>query len=67
MKLRVPLVVVGVVLVLLGLLWALQGAGVLGGSIMSGQRMWLIIGIIVAIVGVVLGYFGLAPRQQRAS
>ena len=67
MKLRVPLVVVGVVLVLLGLLWALQGAGVLGGSIMSGQRMWLIIGIIVAIVGVVLGYFGLAPKQQRAS
>jgi len=67
MKLRVPLVVVGVVLVLLGLLWALQGAGVLGGSVMSGQRMWLVIGIVVAIVGVVLGYFGLSSRTQRAS
>ena len=67
MKLRLPLVIVGVVLLLLGLLWALQGAGLVGGSFMTGQRMWLIIGIVVAIVGLVLGYLGLAPRTQRTS
>jgi hypothetical protein len=65
MKLRLPLVIVGVVLLLLGLLWALQGAGLVGGGFMSGQRMWLVIGIVVAVVGLVLGYLGLSPRAQR--
>lgn len=65
MKLRLPLLIVGVVLLLLGLLWALQGAGLVGGSFMTGQRMWLVIGIVVAVVGLVLGYLGLAPRAQR--
>ena len=64
---RIALVVVGVVLLLLGLLWALQGAGVVGGSFMTGQRMWLIIGIVVAVVGLVLGYLGLANRTPRTS
>lgn len=65
MKLRLPLVIVGVVLLLLGLLWALQGAGLVGGGFMSGQRMWLVIGIVVAVVGLVLGYLGINPRTQR--
>ncbi|HXM58950.1 MAG TPA: hypothetical protein VOB72_26350 [Candidatus Dormibacteraeota bacterium] len=64
---RVALVVVGVVLLLLGLLWALQGAGVVGGGFMSGQRMWLVIGIVVALVGLVLGFLGLRPRTQATS
>ena len=34
----------GVVLLLIGLLWALQGAGIIGGSAMSGLLRWLIIG-----------------------
>ena len=65
MKLRLPLLILGVVLLLLGVLWALQGAGVVGGGFMSGQRIWLVIGIIVAVAGLVLGYLGLAPRAQR--
>lgn len=65
MKLRLPLLIVGVVLLLLGLLWALQGAGLVGGSFMTGQRMWLVIGIVVAVVGLVLGYLGVSPRTQR--
>jgi hypothetical protein len=64
---RIALVVVGVVLLLLGLLWTLQGAGVVGGSFMTGQRMWLVIGIIVAVVGLVLGFLGLRPRTQATS
>ncbi len=41
----------GIVLVLVGLLWILQGAGLVGGSFMTGQSEWLYIGIATAIVG----------------
>jgi hypothetical protein len=48
---RIAALVVGVVALLLGLLWIGQGAGLLGGSPMSGQRMWLYIGLVVAVIG----------------
>lgn len=38
------------VLVLVGLLWILQGAGFVGGSFMTGQTRWLYIGIVTAIL-----------------
>jgi hypothetical protein len=65
MKVRLPFLIPGVLLLLIGLIWTLQGAGVLGGSFMTGQRMWLVIGIVVAVAGLVLGYFGLGARAQR--
>ena len=66
MKVRLPFLIVGIVLLLLGLLWTLQGAGVVGGSFMSGKTMWLVIGIVVALVGLGLGYLGLGgSRPQR--
>jgi len=40
---RIALVVVGVVVALFGLLWALQGFGVVGGSPMSNTTTWSII------------------------
>ena len=42
----------GVLLVLVGLIWTLQGLGVLGGSVMTGVALWTIIGPIVAILGI---------------
>lgn len=48
---RIALNIVGVIALLLGALWTLQGANVLAGSVMSGQSMWLYIGIVVAIAG----------------
>ena len=41
----------GVLLVLVGLLWTLQGLGVISGSVMTGATLWAIIGPIVAIFG----------------
>jgi hypothetical protein len=41
----------GLVCVLLGGVWVGQGVGILPGSIMSGQIMWAIIGLVLVIVG----------------
>ncbi len=52
----------GIVLMLVGLLWILQGAGFIGGSFMTGQSEWLYIGIVTAIVGA--GVFGWLGRRR---
>jgi hypothetical protein len=48
--------IIGVVLVLVGGVWFFQGIGVLviGGSFMTNNGTWVVIGAVVAIVGVVL-------------
>ena len=65
MSIRLTYVIPGALLVLIGLIWVLQGAGVIEGSFMSGQKLWLGIGIVVGVVGLALGYLGLAPRTRR--
>jgi hypothetical protein len=50
--------VVGVLLLLTGILWTLQGLDVIGGSAMSGVTTWAVIGPIVAVVGLVLAIVG---------
>jgi hypothetical protein len=50
--------VVGVLLLLTGILWTLQGLDVIGGSAMSGVTTWAVVGPIVAVVGLVLAVFG---------
>jgi hypothetical protein len=52
------LLVVGVLLVLAGITWTLQGLDVMGGSAMSGKTVWAIVGPIVGIVGIVLAVAG---------
>jgi len=56
---RIGSLVAGVIAILVGAVWILQGSGVMPGSFMTGQRMWLVIGIIVAIVGLALAYNGI--------
>ena len=41
----------GVLVFLVGLIWMLQGLGVLAGSPMTGVTLWAIVGPIVALVG----------------
>ena len=60
---RIALIVVGVVVTLFGLLWALQGFGVVGGSPMSNTTTWSIIGPIVALIGVAVT-FGAVRRKS---
>ena len=56
--------VAGAVLVLLGLVWFLQGIGVLGGSVMSGSSLWAVVGPVVALVGVVLVVAARRPARR---
>jgi hypothetical protein len=51
---KLALFIIGGVLILLGLVWVFQGFGVLPGTVMSGHRRWVLIGGVVALVGVVL-------------
>lgn len=52
------LVVPGVVLFLVGLVWALQGADVLPTTVMTGTP-WIVIGSVVAFAGVALAAAGI--------
>jgi hypothetical protein len=61
---RIGSLILGVIGILVGAVWILQGSGVIPGSFMTGQRMWLIIGIMVAIVGLALAYNGIRRPAQ---
>ena len=64
MKGKLVLIVFGILLVLLGTVFASQGAGLLGsGSFMDNNPTYIYLGGAVAIVGVLLLAFGVIPRQ----
>jgi hypothetical protein len=44
-------IVIGVLFVLVGGVWFFQGIDVLGGSFMSGQAIWAVIGGIALVAG----------------
>jgi len=50
---------IGAIIVLFGLVWFLQGASVLPGSVMTGSQFWEIAGAVTVIVGIVIIAFGL--------
>jgi hypothetical protein len=55
----IPLIVIGAIALVIGAVFASQGANLIHGSAMSGEPMWLYIGIFVAVVGIVLIVIGL--------
>ncbi|WP_214467807.1 hypothetical protein [Microbacterium flavescens] len=57
-------VIPGILLVVVGAVWALQGIGMLGGSAMTGSTTWAVIGPIVVGVGLVLIVIGIARRSR---
>jgi uncharacterized membrane protein HdeD (DUF308 family) len=46
--------IAGVLLVLMGGVWILQGINVLPGSFMTGQTKWAVYGAIALVVGIAL-------------
>ena len=60
---RVVLVGSGFVLTLAGVVFTLQGVGVLGGSVMSGVTFWAVAGPVIVLAGVILAAIGLRDRS----
>jgi uncharacterized membrane protein HdeD (DUF308 family) len=62
---RIVKLVAGAVLILLGIVWTLQGLNIMGGSGMSGHAVWAVVGVIIIVVG---GFIIVqAIREQHAS
>jgi len=61
---RIGLSVVGILLILSGGIWILQGIGVLPGSLMSGQIQWAINGSIAVVIGVGLIVYANWPKKK---
>ena len=59
---RVVLVGTGFLLMLAGVVFTLQGLGILGGSVMSGVTFWAVAGPVIVLAGVVLAALGLRDR-----
>ena len=55
---------VGAVLVLIGAVWFFQGVGLLGGSGMTGDSKWAVIGAVCVVAGVALVATGLRIRRS---
>lgn len=58
--------VIGVLAVAAGVLWTLQGLNIVGGSFMSGNIIFAVIGPLVGVIGLVLIGIGLGVIRRRA-
>jgi uncharacterized Tic20 family protein len=61
---RITLIVVGAVALLVGAVFAGQGANLVPGSSMTGDLTWLYIGLALAILGIVLLVVGIRRRRS---
>lgn len=62
---KLLMVVLGLLLVVFGSVFALQGYGVLGGSsLMDNNPSWIYIGGFVALIGVALLALGARPEAK---
>jgi hypothetical protein len=58
--------VLGALIALAGIIWTLQGVGVLGGSVMSGKTLWAVIGPLVTIAGLAMMVGGMRGSRRSA-
>lgn len=56
--------ILGVILVLIGVIWILQGVNILPGSFMSGHILYAVLGIIVGALGAFLLTFTNRKRKD---
>jgi hypothetical protein len=61
---KIVLDVLGVMIILAGSVWFLQGINVLPGSFMTGQPQWAINGAVGIVLGA--GLLVLANRRRRS-
>ena len=57
-------VVVGVIVALAGLLFALQGFGAVSGSPMTNTTTWSVLGPVIALIGIAIAFAGWRWRKS---
>ena len=62
---KAALLAIAAILLICGVLFTLQGVGLVGGSAMTGDTTWAVIGPILAVIG--LGVGGWALRRRSGS
>lgn len=62
---RIVMIILGILLILSGGVWFLQGINVIPGSFMTGQTQWAIYGGLSIVLGVILLVF--ANRRRTSS
>jgi hypothetical protein len=60
---RVLLIGVGLLITMVGVIFALQGVGAIGGSVMSGVTFWAVAGPVIALAGLAMAAVGLRRRS----
>ena len=64
MRRAIPLII-GMILILLGIGWASQGAGLMGGSsLMDNNPTFIYLGGVLALVGIALIAFGAFSKKK---
>jgi hypothetical protein len=54
----------GLLAVVIGAVWTVQGLGYVSGSVMTDEKIWAVLGPLVALVGLVVIWLGLRSRRR---
>ncbi|MEH0841528.1 hypothetical protein V6U81_03915 [Micromonospora sp. CPCC 205711] len=54
----------GLLAVVVGAVWTVQGLGYVSGSVMTDERIWALIGPVLTLVGLVVIWRGLRARRR---
>lgn len=54
----------GLLAVVIGAVWTVQGLGYVSGSLMTDERIWAVLGPLVSLAGLVVLWFGLRSRRR---
>lgn len=54
----------GLLAVVIGAVWTVQGLGYVDGSVMTDQKIWAVVGPVVALAGLVVLWLGLRSRRR---
>lgn len=59
---RIALNIVGILMLISGFIWFLQGVNVLPGSFMTGKMVWAVLGVVLVVAGI--GFLISANRRR---
>lgn len=65
--LNLLLIGLGAVATIAGVIFALQGFGVLSGSVMSGSSLWAALGPLIAVAGLLVAAAGVRRLRSASS